>query len=96
MIRLIGLRWKHGNVCSREVLIVRGLALCVVFVRRQIRAYALLAQPATPAKADTIHAFRRIRPQPCQGPGRETNRSSAALAAQLCRHDSAAAHEMIS
>jgi hypothetical protein len=28
--------------------------------------YALLAQPATPAKADTIHAFRRIRPQPCQ------------------------------
>ena len=38
MIRLIGLRWKRGNVCSREVLIVRGLALCVVFVRRQIRA----------------------------------------------------------
>jgi len=36
--------------------------LCVVFVRRQIRAHALLAQPATPAKADTIHAFRRIRP----------------------------------
>ena len=58
MIRLIGLRWKHGNVCSREVLIVRGLALCVVFVRRQIRAHALLAQPATPAKAD--RQFMRI------------------------------------
>ena len=32
MIRLIGLRWTHGNMWSREVLIVRGLAFIVVFV----------------------------------------------------------------
>ena len=27
MIRLIGLRWTHGNMWSREVLIVRGLVI---------------------------------------------------------------------
>ncbi len=31
MIRLIGLRWTHGNMWSREVLIVRGLAIVFVF-----------------------------------------------------------------
>ena len=29
---MIGLRWTHGNMWSREVLIVRGLAFIVVFV----------------------------------------------------------------
>lgn len=31
MIRLIGLRWTHGNMWSREVLIVRGLVIMFLF-----------------------------------------------------------------
>jgi preprotein translocase subunit SecG len=61
MIRLIGLRWKHGNVCSREVLIVRGLALCVVFVLLQsMVGNNLTASIDHPARAEQFMRDRRI------------------------------------
>gem|GEM_PF-4695513 len=36
MTRLIGFRWTCGNVCSREVLIVRGLVI-IFFVEKRIK-----------------------------------------------------------